>query len=164
MKAMLQFETLIRWCYLCLVNLSKLDGSTNFLHIDFMKWKHFPRYWPFMRGTNGHRWFPPQRPVTRNFLDLRLNKWLSKQSKRLWCKTPSHHYDVIVIALSKKLTCDGALRTPVFHPCGNEAPKIAATAVMASGHVTLPWKNKQNMIAIEIRQGFVRSGWSLWIT
>ena len=40
------------------------------------KWRHFPRYWPFVRGTTGHRWIPQQRPVTRNFdvfLDLCLN-------------------------------------------------------------------------------------------
>ena len=34
---------------------------------DVIKWKHFPRYWPFMRETSGHGWFAPQRPVTLNF-------------------------------------------------------------------------------------------------
>ena len=37
--------------------------------------------------------FPSQRPVTRSldvFFDLRLNKRLSKQSRRRWFKTPSH--------------------------------------------------------------------------
>ena len=46
------------------------------LHDDVIKWKHFPRYWPFVRGI--HR----RRPVTRSFdvfFDLRLNKQLSKQ-------------------------------------------------------------------------------------
>ena len=36
--------------------------------------------------------FPPQRPVTRSFdifFDLRLNKWLSKQSWGWWFETPS---------------------------------------------------------------------------
>ena len=52
-------------------------------HDDVIKWKHFPRYWPFVRGI--HRFpgeFPTQRPVTRSFdifFDLRLNKRLSKQ-------------------------------------------------------------------------------------
>ena len=63
---------------------------------DVIKCKHFPRYWPFVRGI--HRWllpvcagnspvigeFPAQRPVTRSFdvfFDLRLNKRLSKQSR-----------------------------------------------------------------------------------
>ena len=37
--------------------------------------------------------FPSQRPVTRGFeffFDLRLNKWLSKQSWGWWFETPSH--------------------------------------------------------------------------
>ena len=37
--------------------------------------------------------FPTQRPVTRGydiFFDLRLNKWLSKQSWGRWFETPSH--------------------------------------------------------------------------
>ena len=41
----------------------------------------------------GHRWIPPQWPVTRNFdvfFDLRLNKRLSKQSWGWWFETPSH--------------------------------------------------------------------------
>ena len=56
---------LIFWCY----------------HDDVIKWKHFPCYWPFMRGI--HRWpvnSPHKWPVMRRFdvfFDLRLNKRLS---------------------------------------------------------------------------------------
>ena len=62
-------------------------------HDDVIKWKHFSRYWPFVRGI--HRWpvnSPAQRPVTRSFdvfFDLRLNKRLSKQSWGWWFETPS---------------------------------------------------------------------------
>ena len=62
-------------------------------HDDVMKWKHFPRYWLFFAGNSpvtGE--FPSQRPVTRNFdvfFDLRLNKWLNKQSWGWWFETPS---------------------------------------------------------------------------
>ena len=55
-------------------------------HDEVIKWKHFPRYWPFLRGI------PPQRPVARSFdvfFDLRLNKRLSKQSWGWWFETPS---------------------------------------------------------------------------
>ena len=43
-------------------------------------------------GSSGYRWIPPQRSVARNFavfFDLRLNKWLSKQSRRWWFSAPS---------------------------------------------------------------------------
>ena len=62
-------------------------------HDDVIKWKHFPRYWPFVRGI--HRSpvnSPHKRPVTRSFdiyFDLRLNKRLSKQSRCWWLETPS---------------------------------------------------------------------------
>ena len=57
-----------------------------FFHDDVIKWKHLPRYWPFVRGIHrsGPGEFPSQRPVTRSFnvsFDLRLNKRLSKQSQ-----------------------------------------------------------------------------------
>ena len=28
------------------------------LHDDVIEWEHFPRYWPFMRGTTSRRWIP----------------------------------------------------------------------------------------------------------
>ena len=54
-------------------------------------WRHqmenFPRYRPFLREK-----FAAQRPVMRSFdafLDLRSNKWLSKQSWGWWFEMPS---------------------------------------------------------------------------
>ena len=50
------------------------------MHDDVIKWKHFPHYWPFIRGIHRWRGFPSQRTVTRSFnvfFDLRLNKHLS---------------------------------------------------------------------------------------
>ena len=55
---------------------------------DVIKWKHFPSYWPFLRGI--HR--SPQRPMAWSFgvfFDLRRNKRLSKQSWGWWFETPS---------------------------------------------------------------------------
>ena len=73
-------------------------------HDDVNKWKHFPRYWPFVRGIH---WSsvnsPSQRPVARSF-DLYLNRRLSKQSRRRWFETPSRslwrHCNEITIAFS----------------------------------------------------------------
>ena len=49
--------------------------------------------------------FPAQRPVTRSFdvlFDLRLNKWLNKQSQGWWFVTPScplwRHYNEIMVS------------------------------------------------------------------
>ena len=45
---------------------------------DDIKWKHFPRYWPFVRGNSpipGE--FPAQRPVTRSFDVFFICVWIS---------------------------------------------------------------------------------------
>ena len=62
---------------------------------DVIKWKHFPLYWPYVRGIHHspvRGEFTAQRRVTRSFgvfFDLRLNKWLSKQSWGWWFETLS---------------------------------------------------------------------------
>ena len=65
--------------------------SFQHFHDDVIKWKHFSRSWPFVRGIHRSRWIP-QRPVTRSFdvfFDLRLNKRLSKQPWSWWFEKPS---------------------------------------------------------------------------
>ena len=59
-------------------------------HEDVIKRKHFPRYWPSVRGI--HRGPGTQRQVTQSFdvlFDLRLNKRLSKQWWGWWLETLS---------------------------------------------------------------------------
>ena len=62
-------------------------GWYDIHHDDVIKWKHFPRYWPFVPGE-----FLTRRPVTRSFVvvvDLRLNIRLSKQCWGWWFETLS---------------------------------------------------------------------------
>ena len=51
-------------------------GASPWFHDDVIKWKHFPRYWPFVREKSlVTDEFPVQRPVSRSFdifFDLRL--------------------------------------------------------------------------------------------
>ena len=61
-------------------------------HDDVIKWKHFPRYWPFVRGIHRSPMNSPQRPVTRSFdvfFDMRQNERLSKQPWGWGFETPS---------------------------------------------------------------------------
>ena len=61
-------------------------------HDDVIKWKHFPRYWPFVRGIPRSPVNSRTKPVTRSFnvyFDLRPNKRLSKQPWGWWFETPS---------------------------------------------------------------------------
>ena len=88
---------------------NKKKRALRAVHDDVIEWKHFPRYWPFVRGI--HRSpvpgeFPAQRPVTRSFdvfFDLRSNKRLSKQWWGWWFETPSfpllRHCNVLIKSL-----------------------------------------------------------------
>ena len=72
-------------------------------HDDVMKWKHFPRCWPFVRSiqlVTGE--FPSQRPVLRSsdiFFDLRLNKRLSNHRHVGDLRRHRAHYCVTVMTL-----------------------------------------------------------------
>ena len=78
-------------------------------------WYIFRVTGPLRGEFAGDRWIPLIKPVTRTFdifFDLRLNKWLSKQSRSRWFETPSgslwRHCNVIgcVTALiSLESTC-----------------------------------------------------------
>ena len=73
----------------------KVDLSSSlartWYHDDVIKWIHFPRYWPFVRGFTGDRWFPITEASDAElwcFLDLRPNKGLIEQSIRRWVEMP----------------------------------------------------------------------------
>ena len=74
-------------------------GSVS--HDDVIKWKHFPRYWPFVGGI--HRSpvnFPTQRPVTRSFdvslIRVWINGWVNN-GEAGDLRRHRAHYDVTVM-------------------------------------------------------------------
>ena len=66
-------------------------AQTTIIHGDVIKWKHFPRYWPFVRGIQ--RWLvnSPHKGQWRGALMFSLictlNKRLNKQSWCWWFET-----------------------------------------------------------------------------
>ena len=69
-----------------LISVSKGDPcSLRAHHDDVINWKHFSRYWLFVRGIYRS---PVNSPHI--FFGLRLNKRLSKQSWGWWFETLSH--------------------------------------------------------------------------
>ena len=69
---------------------------------DVIKWKHFPRYWPFVWGIHRSAVNFPHKGQWRGplifFCDQHMNKRLSIQSFDWWFETPSRslwrHYNV----------------------------------------------------------------------
>ena len=60
-------------------------------HDDVIKWKHFPRYWLFLRGIHRSPVNSPYKGQWRGalmFFNLHPNKRLSKHSRGWWFETP----------------------------------------------------------------------------
>ena len=73
-------------------------GSSGELHDDVIKWKHFPRYWPFVRGIH-----PPHKSQWRGALMFslicaRINGWV-KNGEAGYLRRYHVHYDVIVMRM-----------------------------------------------------------------
>ena len=71
----------------------------NSYHDDVIKWKHFPRYWPYGGEFTGVR--PTQRPMTRSFEMFSLicswiNRWVNN-GEAGDLRRYRAHYDVIVM-------------------------------------------------------------------
>ena len=74
------------------------NSAEHFMTLS--NWNTFSVTGPLWGESTCHRWIPSPRPVTRCFgvfFDLRLNKRLSKQSRRRWFETHHAHYDVITM-------------------------------------------------------------------
>ena len=75
--------------------------AVQILHDDVIKWKHFPRYWPFVRGIHLSSVNSPHkcqwRVALMFSLNCPLNKRLSNNRKVGDLRRHCAHYDVIVM-------------------------------------------------------------------
>ena len=74
-----------------------------YIHDDVIKWKHFPRYWPFVRGIHRSPVNSPHKGQWRGALMLTLicawiNGWV-KNREAGDLRRQRAHYDVIVMCL-----------------------------------------------------------------
>ena len=82
-----------------------LDEQHDFLrtHGDVIKWKHFPRYWPFVRGIHRSPVNSPHKGQWRRALIFSLicvwNDWVNKREAGDLRRYRAH-YDVIVMISS----------------------------------------------------------------
>ena len=115
------------------------------LTFDVIKWKHFPHYWPYVRGNHRSPW-NFQRAVVRSFgvvFDLHLNKQLSVQSWRWWFERPSrslwrHCIDLNHIFFSHKRQ----ILTPISRPRKSVGSITNAQVVALWGIYCLTWRWK----------------------
>ena len=117
------------------------DLSAQKIHDDVIKWKHFPRYWPFVRGIHRPPENSPHKGQWRGALMFRLicpwiNRWVNNREAgdlrrhRTHCdvivmKNGSSPRHAVLMSFNSLLTCAaGLLRcnffdmlTPVPYHC-----------------------------------------------
>ena len=74
---------------------------SNPIHDDVIKWKHFPRYWPFVRGIHQSLVNSPHKGQWRGALTFSLicvwiNGWVNKREAGDLRRYPAH-FDVTVM-------------------------------------------------------------------
>ena len=111
--------------------------SGRLKHDDVIKWKHFLRYWPFVRGIHRSPVNSPHKGQWRGafmFSLICLNKRLSKQSwgwwfettlRQLWCHSNDNNITDICIGCIIWSTANGQSgiwHVPVTHNIDEKSP------------------------------------------
>ena len=78
-------------------------NEPDLIHDDVIKWKHFPRYWPFVRGIHRSPVNSPHRGQLRGALVFSLicawiNDWVNNREAGYLRRHRAHH-DVTVMIL-----------------------------------------------------------------
>ena len=81
-------------------------------HDDVMKWKHFPRNWPFVRGIHRSPVNSPHKGQWRGALMFtlicaRINAWVNNREAGDLRRNLAH-YDVIVMTMMTTMTTRGS--------------------------------------------------------
>ena len=84
-----------------------LNAAWKYIHDDVIKWKHFPHYWPFVRGIHRSLVNSPRKGQWRgalmlSFICVWINGWVNNhKAGDLRCYRA--HYDVTVMYHSSSL-------------------------------------------------------------
>ena len=99
-------------------------GQRGNLLDDVIKWKHFPRNWPFVRGIHRSPVISPHKGQWRGVLVFSLigvwiNDWVNNDEAGDLRRYRAH-YDVIVMIFMSSLSCT----TPRYIACSNDYQNI----------------------------------------
>ena len=86
------------------------ETGNSDLHDDVIKWKHFPRYWPFVRGIHRYPVNSPHKGQWRGALMFSLicawiNGWVNNREAGD-LRRHRDHYDVIVMISHAQIASD----------------------------------------------------------
>ena len=102
-----------RWRCTCIVYVwDRTNKCLIMRRDDVIKWKHFPRYWPFVRGI--HR--SPVNSRTKPVICAGINGWVNNREAGDW-RCHRAHYDVTVMAKTLRIIFDTRRTAIVRYEC-----------------------------------------------
>ena len=119
-------------------NYARGSSFVTFYHDDVIKWKHFPHYWPFVRGIHRSPVNSPQKGQWRGALKFslicaRINGWVNNREAG---DPRRHQAHCDVIVMSWFATCQ------VYpQPTG----LVRITGTVAIGHLSTSEATPKNM-------------------
>ena len=110
-------------------------------HDDVIKWKHFPRYWPFVRGLHGGPVKSPHQgqwrgPMMFSLICVWINVWVNNREAGDLRRYRAH-YDVIVMQIQGS--------------SGLQRYKHMYTAPLSSNLLPSTWKKSKCKVRKRIR-------------
>ena len=114
---------------------------TNGMHDDVIKWKHFPRYWPFVRGIHRSPVYSPHKGQWRgasmfSLISFWINGWINNREAGDLRRCRAH-YDVIVM---------GSTHTITWVECKVISPAVASRV----RYIYTRWETKVNALETNI--------------
>ena len=109
--------------------------NTKSHHDDVIKWKHFPRYWPFVRGIH---WSPVNSPhkgqwrgdLILSFVCAWINGWVNN-GETGYLRRYRAHYDVTVMFMD----CT-PLKKNLKYGQGHKSAVIVTTSIFQCTHMS----------------------------
>ena len=104
--------------YIIAVATRHTRGNTNDLcHDDVIKWKHFPRYWPFVRGIHRSPVNSAHKGQWRGalmfpFICVWINGWVNNREAGDLRRTQAHYDVIVMVYLWQWSRCGGEIGNP----------------------------------------------------
>ena len=115
-------------CHYMKIRLAVITALELWPHDDVVKWKHFPRYWPFVRGIHPSPVNSPHEGQWRGALMFSLRGWVNNREAGD-LRHHQAHFDVIATLLQYDSIKSHA--TSFVHTKHNQCPHFAQSTIVS---------------------------------
>ena len=109
------------------------------VHDDVIRWKHFPRYWPFVPGIHRSPVNSPhkgqwRRALMFSFICAWINAWVNNREAGDLRRHPSHHDVIVMLSYS----CKVAVRWMPLNSADDWSTLVQMMVWCSQGHKPSP--------------------------